>query len=130
MAERKTAKSDGDASGVTEHDDNYLGVAPEYQNSAYLATAPIVDEEGEDEVAQRVREHEDAMAQPANEVKSFEEWYGDRQAARQGTEEVDLEAVSKDELMEEARELDVEGRSSMNKEELAAAVETARQNPS
>lgn len=38
-------------------------------------------------------------------------------------------APTKDDLMEEARELDIEGRSSMNKDELAAAVDAAKGNP-
>ncbi|MGI8439700.1 MAG: Rho termination factor N-terminal domain-containing protein [Thermoleophilaceae bacterium] len=35
---------------------------------------------------------------------------------------VDVEGNSKEELMERAKELDVQGRSNMNKEELADAI--------
>ena len=130
---------DGDAVGVTEHDKNYLGTSPEYQNSAYEATAPILDDEAQDEATERVREHVEAMVQPAPEGRTFEDWVAGKKAAREGTsaeggegvkaEHIDPEEVGKDELLEEARVLGIEGRSSMNKGELIDAIEAARQTP-
>jgi len=153
MAEKKSKEE----SGVTEHDENYLGTSPEYENSAYLVTAPIAadgapeDPEEDDGVRprrsqladaeQRVREHTEAMRSevPENtetlsatqaEVKSFGDWKAERDAAHSGASAEADEDVTKSELMEEARDLEVEGRSSMTKDELAAAVAEAKQNPS
>jgi len=119
---------DGDAVGVTEHDSNYLGTNPEYENSAYIGNAPVVEGE-EDEVTARVREHVDAMAQPQSEVKSFADWTAARGAARSGevVTDDDDDDPTKTELMVEARELDIAGRSSMDKDELAAAVAEAKE---
>ena len=73
---------DGDAVGVTEHDDNYLGTNPEYENSAYIGNAPVTDEVSE--VEQRVRDHVEAMVQPQSEVKSFSDWATERKQGREG----------------------------------------------
>jgi hypothetical protein len=139
MAEKK---SKSDATGVTKHDENYLGTSPEYENSAYEVTAPIAAEEpdepddDDDEVGkrqvqeheseQRVREHLEAMKQPQPEVKAFSDWVGEREATRSGTTASTEEEASKADLMEEARDLDIPGRSSMTKDELAAAVADAK----
>lgn len=124
---------DGDATGVTEHDDNYLGTSPEYQNSAYETTAPVVASDAGNEIEDRVREHVEAMAQPAPEARSFEDWVSERKAAREGTSTDDGDDGDDDptkaELLEEARELEIDGRSSMKKDELAAAIEDAKQEP-
>ena len=85
--------------GVTEHDDNYVGVDPIYQNSAYEVTAPVTAEvdpdeagdederkrvESEAEVERRVREHEaNAPQVPAGE-KTFTDWVADRKVERSG----------------------------------------------
>lgn len=49
-----------------------------------------------------------------------------KQATKKQTEPSASNEPTKDDLMEEAQELDIEGRSSMDKDELAKAVEDAR----
>jgi hypothetical protein len=156
MAEKKSTKA-GEESGVTEYDENYLGTSPEYQNSAYLTNAPIASDDAPEDpeeddgtrprrseladAEQRVREHEVAMRSevPENtetlsaiqaEVKPFGQWSAERESGRSGASAEVPEDTTKAELMEEARDLGVEGRSSMTKDELAAAVAEAQQNPS
>jgi hypothetical protein len=128
MTKRQQDDGAADEVGVTEHDSNYIGTNPEYENSAYIINAPVGDGE-EDEATQRVREHLEAMKQPAAEVQSFEDWTAARAAESTGTtaeDDDDAEDVSKADLMEEARDLEIAGRSSMTKDELAAAVADAK----
>lgn len=65
-------------SGERSYDDNYVGVAPEYRNSATIANAPVVDDDDEeDTILQRVREKEERNASTPSDPKSFEDWVDD-----------------------------------------------------
>lgn len=64
------------------YEENYLGVAPEYRNSATDATAPIdVDSEEDDVIVERVREMTENLASEGDEPKSFEDWVGENPTA-------------------------------------------------
>jgi len=132
-------------SGVREHDDNYVGASPDSMHSAYETDAPVVDNDEDPDIDMRVRvkEHEEAMAQPQSEIKAFQEWVGERQTgaggpgssrvtksgpsapAEDAESEASGDARTLTSLRQRASELDIPGRSSMDYDELLAAVEAA-----
>jgi hypothetical protein len=59
------------------------------------------------------------------EVGSTSEESGSSESNGGGGSGTDTEGKTKDELLEQAQKLDIEGRSSMTKDELAEAVEKA-----
>jgi hypothetical protein len=131
-------------SGVREYDENYVGAAPDSKHSAYETDAPVADhdEDPDIEMRQRCKEHEEAMAQPQKEVQSFQDWVGERETGvgGPGSSRVSKSGPSasvasdpgdpddeptKTELYARATELEIAGRSTMDYDELRAAVEAA-----
>lgn len=112
-----------------------LADAAEDDATEFTEVARLADEVGELAVTigQTYRDVEQILLRLLNGDGSEPEASDSQQGAERGAEQpqrqseendATAEDVTKAELLEQARELDVEGRSSMSKEELAEAVES------